>query len=106
MRLPNTNPGISSAGEGVKWLADKKKIVAFILSNGRNLKCDFREKGNYRNSGHSGVIQGPVTVLATCPLISSQHNHLPRRQGGEQVSGQFTRKKLRLMGQGAGRCPP
>lgn len=75
--------------------------VAFIISNGRNLKCDFREKENYKNSGHGGVTQGPVMVPTVCPLISSQPNHLPRRQGNEQVLGQVTQEETEVYGHDA-----
>lgn len=51
--------------------------------------------------GGGWVTQGPVMVPTVCPLISSQPNHLPRRQGNEQVLGQVTQEETEAYGHDA-----
>lgn len=72
--------------------------VSSIVSNGKNLKCDFREKEHCENSGHGGVTQqGPVIVPQLIPSFLTTQ---PPSKEGRAVNESWAsvhRRKLRLV---------
>lgn len=72
--------------------------LASIISNGRNLNFDFRDKGSCKNSGHGGVID-PTRPSdgspSSAPPFPQNAATLQRRHGSEQVLGQFTEEEIK-----------
>lgn len=96
--LHNTSPRICSAEERGHRLADNEwhwglsvqMVGSEHVTSGRRKIIKTR----------AVVTQGPVMVPPAHPLISSQPNHIPRRQSREQVSGQFAQEETEAYGWG------